>query len=70
MSTHSLGIAQAMCDRIGIIQKGEVIALGSMDDLRKQADHEHLEDIFLELTGDTHLEQLSGMMSGHRPVGI
>jgi len=62
MSTHSLGIAQAMCDRIGIIQKGEVIALGSMDDLRKQADHEHLEDIFLELTGDTHLEQLSGMM--------
>jgi ABC-2 type transport system ATP-binding protein len=69
MSTHSLGIAQAMCDRIGIIQKGEVIALGTMNDLRQQADHEHLEDIFLELTGDTHLEQLSGMMAGPRPVG-
>ena len=64
MSTHSLGIAQAMCDRIGIIQKGEVIALGTLDELRQQADHEHLEDIFLELTGDTHLEQLSGMMAG------
>jgi ABC-2 type transport system ATP-binding protein len=63
MSTHSLGIAQAMCDRIGIIQKGEVIALGTLDELRQQADHEHLEDIFLELTGDTHLEQLSGMMA-------
>ena len=63
MSTHSLGIAQAMCDRIGIIQKGEVIALGTMNDLRQQADHEHLEDIFLELTGGTHLEQLSGMMA-------
>ncbi|MDH3257336.1 MAG: ABC transporter ATP-binding protein [Nitrospinota bacterium] len=63
MSTHSLGIAQAMCDRIGIIQKGKVIALGTLDDLRKQADHEHLEDIFMELTGDTHLEQLSGMMA-------
>ena len=65
MSTHSLGIAQAMCDRIGIIQKGEVIALGTLDDLRRQAskEHEHLEDIFLELTGDTHLEQLSGMMA-------
>jgi len=70
MSTHSLGIAQAMCDRIGIIQKGEVIALETLDELRQQADHEHLEDIFLELTGDTHLEQLSGMMAGPRPVGI
>ena len=60
MSTHSLGIAQAMCDRIGIIQKGEVIALGTVEELRKQAraDHEHLEDIFLELTGDTNLERL------------
>ncbi len=65
MSTHSLGIAQAMCDRIGIIHKGKVIALGTLDDLRRQAqaDHEHLEDIFLELTGDTHLEQLGGMMA-------
>jgi len=60
MSTHSLGIAQAMCQRIGIIQKGRVIALGTMDDLRRQAqkDHEHLEDLFLELTGDTDLERL------------
>ncbi|CAI2717283.1 ABC transporter ATP-binding protein [Nitrospina watsonii] len=62
MSTHSLGIAQAMCDRIGIIQKGEVIALGSMDALRRMAkrDQENLEleDIFLELTGDTNLERL------------
>ena len=65
MSTHSLGIAQAMCDRIGIIQKGKVIALGTLEDLRRQVsnDHEHLEDIFLELTGDTHLEQLGGMMA-------
>ncbi|MDH5763083.1 MAG: ABC transporter ATP-binding protein [Nitrospinota bacterium] len=65
MSTHSLGIAQAMCDRIGIILHGEVIALGTLEDLRRQAskDHENLEDIFLELTGDTHLEQLSGMMA-------
>ena len=69
MSTHSLGIAQAMCDRIGIIQKGEVIALGTLDELRRlaQNDHEHLEDIFLELTGDTHLEQLGGMMASSGP---
>ena len=70
MSTHSLGIAEAMCDRIGIIQKGEVIALGTLDELRKQADqdHENLEDLFMELTGDTHLEQLSGMMATASPT--
>ncbi|MGP0565300.1 ABC transporter ATP-binding protein [Nitrospina sp. 32_T5] len=66
MSTHSLGIAQAMCHRIGIIQKGEVIALGSMEELRRMAkkDQEHLEleDIFLELTGDTNLERLGVSM--------
>lgn len=69
MSTHSLGIAQAMCDRIGIIHKGEVIALGSLEELRRQADrdHEHLEDIFLELTGDAHLEQLSGQITTVSP---
>ncbi len=65
MSTHSLGIAQAMCDRIGIIQHGKVIALGTMDDLRSLAkkDHEHLEDLFLELTGDTDLENLVRKMA-------
>lgn len=64
MSTHSLGIAQAMCHRIGIIQKGEVTALGTVEDLRRKAqkDHEHLEDIFLELTGDANLEQLGVSM--------
>jgi len=64
MSTHSLGIAQAMCHRIGIIQKGQVIALGTVEDLRRKAqkEHEHLEDIFLELTGDANLEQLGVSM--------
>ncbi len=60
MSTHSLSIAQSMCDRIGIIQKGELIALGSLNDLREKAqmDQGQLEDIFLQLTGDSQLEQL------------
>ncbi len=60
MSTHSLGIAEAMCDRIGIILKGELIALGTVDELRVQAEHEHgdLEEIFLKLTGDHDLDPL------------
>jgi ABC-2 type transport system ATP-binding protein len=60
MSTHSLGIAEAMCHRIGIILKGKMIAVGSVDDLRYQAeqDHSDLEEIFLKLTGDNDMQSL------------
>lgn len=53
MSTHILEIAQAMCDRIGIIYKGRLLALGTMDELRQKAKmpESGLEDIFLKLTG-------------------
>ncbi len=37
MSTHSLEVAEELCDRIGIIQRGRLIALGSVDELRTQA---------------------------------
>ncbi len=69
MSTHSLGVAQSMCHRVGIIQKGELIALGSVDDLREmgQSNHADLEDIFLELTGDVNLERL--MQTLKSPAG-
>jgi ABC-2 type transport system ATP-binding protein len=60
MSTHSLGIAEAMCHRVGIILKGKMIAVGSVDDLRSQAeqDHSDLEEIFLKLTGDNDMQSL------------
>ena len=53
MSTHILEIAQAMCDRIGIMYEGRLLALGTMDELRARArmPGSDLEDIFLELTG-------------------
>jgi ABC-2 type transport system ATP-binding protein len=52
LSTHILEIAQNMCDRIGIINKGRLIAAGTMDDLRRLGQGESsLEDIFLSLTG-------------------
>ncbi|TRM11684.1 ABC transporter ATP-binding protein [Lentibacillus cibarius] len=52
LSTHILEIAEQMCDRVGIIFEGDIIALGTMDELRSggHAD-QSLEDIFLELTG-------------------
>jgi ABC-2 type transport system ATP-binding protein len=56
MSTHILEIAERMCDRVGIIQGGHVIAAGSLDELRAgQGEHESLEDIFLQLTGSGEL---------------
>lgn len=60
MSTHSLGIAEAMCHRVGIILKGRMMAVGSVADLRKQAQQEHgdLEEIFLKLTGDNDMQSL------------
>jgi ABC-2 type transport system ATP-binding protein len=47
------GIAQAVCDRVGIMSQGKLLALGNMDELRKMASMpgSGLEDIFLKLTG-------------------
>ena len=51
-STHIMEVAEKLCDRIGIINKGKLIACGTMDELKK-IDREagpSLENIFLELT--------------------
>lgn len=55
LSTHILEIAERMCDRIGIINQGELIAVGTMDQLRAlgKSGETSLEDIFLSLTGGT-----------------
>jgi ABC-2 type transport system ATP-binding protein len=60
LSKHSLGVAETMCHRVGIIQKGKIVALGTVDQLRAQAQHEHgnLEEVFLKLTGDTDFAPL------------
>lgn len=51
MSTHSLEVAEELCDRIGIILGGKLIALGTIDELQQHAGTEdRLEDIFLKLT--------------------
>jgi len=51
VSTHQLSIAEEMADRIGIIQGGKFIAIGTRDELRRQSGTAgQLEDIFLSLT--------------------
>jgi ABC-2 type transport system ATP-binding protein len=60
LSTHSLEIAQELCDRIGIILNGSLRAIGNLDDLQLEAKTEHtdLEDIFLQLTGAYELQEI------------
>jgi len=51
MSTHVLSVAEDFADRIGIMIQGKIVALGKMDELRKQAQLEgRLEDVFFKIT--------------------
>lgn len=51
MSTHVLSVAEDFADRIGIMSQGKIVALGPMDELRKQAQIEgRLEDVFFKIT--------------------
>jgi ABC-2 type transport system ATP-binding protein len=60
MSTHTLEVAQGLCDRIAIIQRGTIRACGTMDELRRHAESgtDGLESIFLRLTGETAARDL------------
>ncbi len=49
-STHVLEVAERLCDRVAIINKGRIIACGTLDELRRGQTGETLESIFLELT--------------------
>ncbi len=63
LSTHTLEVAEALCDEIAIVQNGRIIARGTMDELRGQADagEAHLEEIFLKVTGG---EDMADVVAG------
>jgi ABC-2 type transport system ATP-binding protein len=66
MSTHTLEIAEVMCDRIAIVYKGRIAASGTMDELREQTESAEmsLEELFLKLTGGPRAPQLDAVL-GH-----
>lgn len=66
LSTHSLEVAEEVCDRLAIIKAGQVLAQGTMEELRRQAGQEaSLEDIFLGLTGGEDVQvALRGLRGG------
>jgi ABC-2 type transport system ATP-binding protein len=62
LSTHILEIAQNMCDRIGIIDHGKLIAAGTMEELQKAQGERSLEDIFLSLTGGVEYAEIAEVL--------
>ena len=61
MSTHTLEVAQEMCHRISIIQKGKISAQGTVDEVRRisgSTTDDHLTSVFLKLTGGSGLQEI------------
>jgi ABC-2 type transport system ATP-binding protein len=59
MSTHTLKVAEDICDRIGVIHKGSLIAMGTTTELQREANvtEADLERVFLNLTSETPYPQ-------------
>jgi ABC-2 type transport system ATP-binding protein len=66
MSTHTLEVAETMCDRIAIIHGGKIAAQGTLAEVQEQTSSEDLglEDLFLKLTGGLHDHQLDTILDG------
>jgi ABC-2 type transport system ATP-binding protein len=64
MSTHTMEIAEVMCDRIAIVYRGKIAAQGTMAQLREQTSSEgmSLEGLFLKLTGGHHTQRLDAVL--------
>ena len=60
MSTHTLEVAQEMCDRISIILQGGIIAKGTVPEVRAMSGNpdDHLTNVFLKLTGGSALQEI------------
>jgi len=61
LTTHIMEIAERICDRIGIIHQGKLVALGSFAELKTEAGRSDstLEDIFLQVTGEASSDMLA-----------
>jgi ABC-2 type transport system ATP-binding protein len=60
MSTHTLEVAEEMCDRISIILQGKIIARGTVAEVRAMAGNpeDQLTSVFLKLTGGSGLQEI------------
>ena len=49
LTTHYMEEAEALCDRVGIMKEGKLLAVGTVEDLKRQTGCEKLEDVFIQL---------------------
>ncbi len=66
LSTHVLEVAERVCDRVGILDKGQLIAMGTIEALRAQAQsstESTLEDLFIQLTGGETASEMVQMLA-------
>jgi ABC-2 type transport system ATP-binding protein len=66
LSSHTLEVVEVVCDRIAIIHMGRIIAQGTMEELRGQAQagEAHLEEIFLKVTGGEDVQDIVASLQG------
>jgi sodium transport system ATP-binding protein len=67
-SSHVMQEVSALCDTMVVIARGQIVAAGSPDDLRRQTGHENLEDAFVALSGleaDLSAEARSAKAEAH-----
>ncbi len=57
LTTHTLSVAEDLCDRIAIIRSGEIATIGTLEELQTKASmpNNNLEDIFLKITEEENL---------------
>jgi ABC-2 type transport system ATP-binding protein len=69
LSTHILEVAQALCRRVAIIDRGHIVATGTIEELRAQAGSEQasLEDLFLKLTAGPESRELIERLLAPKP---
>ena len=58
LTTHYMEEAEELCDRVGIIDHGKLIALGSPKELTSSNDVKNLEEVFIKLTGRKIREEI------------
>lgn len=58
ISSHILPVVEELCDRIGIINRGQLVALGTLDEILRRTNKSKLEEAFIDLTGGVEEKEL------------
>jgi ABC-2 type transport system ATP-binding protein len=57
LTSHDMGEAERLCERIGLLADGRMAAEGTADELRHQANETNLDDVFIALTGEKLVDE-------------